>query len=302
MRSPRNKTIDPPLEACESYLKDCLTPQAALSMCDAENQTICGDFFEVAPLLPEKAFRLVIADPPYNLTKDYAGEVFRKTDAEAYADFTRRWLREVRRLMTPDGSLYVCADWKTGVILAPILAEEFRVRSRITWAREKGRGAAKNWKSCAEDVWFCTLSDDYYFDLEAVKLRRDVKAPYRENGKPKDWTECEDGRTRLTCPSDFWDDLTVPFWSMPENTAHPTQKPEKLFAKLILASSAPGDLVLDPFAGSGTTAAVAKKLGRRFCTVEKSPLYCAWTRIRLENAEKDKRIQGYENGVFLKKT
>ena len=88
---------------------------------------------------------------------------------------------------------------------------------------------------------------------------------------------------------------------MPENTAHPTQKPEKLFAKLVLASSAPGDLILDPFAGSGTTAVVAKKLGRRFTTVEKSELYCAWTRLRLENAEKDPRIQGYENGEFLKK-
>ena len=79
------------------------------------------------------------------------------------------------------------------------------------------------------------------------------------------------------------------------------EKPEKLFAKLVLASSAPGDLILDPFAGSGTTAVVAKKLGRRFTTVEKSELYCAWTRLRLENAEKDPRIQGYENGEFLKK-
>ena len=301
MKSPRNKTIDLPLEDCGRYLRDVLTPSSPLSETDAADKTLCGDFFETAPLLPEKAFPLVVADPPYNLTKDYAGEVFYKTKDGDYAAFTRRWLGEVKRLLTDTGSLYVCADWQTGVILAPILSEFFTVRSRITWQREKGRGAAKNWKNCLEDVWFCTVSDDYFFNLDAVKMRRSVKAPYRENGVPKDWTEGDGGPTRLTCPSNFWDDLTVPFWSMAENTAHPTQKPEKLFAKLILASSKPGDLVLDPFAGSGTTAAVAKKLGRRFCTVEKSPLYCAWTRIRLENADTDKSVQGYENGEFLKK-
>ena len=69
--------------------------------------------------------------------------------------------------------------------------------------------------------------------------------------------ETDDGNYRNTCPSNFWDDITVPFWSMPENTAHPTQKPEKLLAKLILASSREGDTVFDPFLGSGTTAVTA---------------------------------------------
>ena len=87
---------------------------------------------------------------------------------------------------------------------------------------------------------------------------------------------------------------------MAENTAHPTQKPEKLMAKLILASSAPGALVLDPFGGSGTTAVTAAKLDRRFTTAEKSEQYCAWTQLRLEKARDNKRIQGFENGIFIK--
>ena len=87
---------------------------------------------------------------------------------------------------------------------------------------------------------------------------------------------------------------------MPENTAHPTQKPEKLIAKLVLASSKPGDTVFDPFSGSGTTAVVCKKLGRHYTGTEKSELYCAWSEIRLDKANADKRIQGYENGVFVK--
>lgn len=94
--------------------------------------------------------------------------------------------------------------------------------------------------------------------------RRRVIAPYRLNGNPKDWHESETGNFRDTAPSNFWDDISVPFWSMPENTDHPTQKPEKLIAKLVLASSEKGDLVFDPFLGSGTTSVVAKKLGRHY--------------------------------------
>ena len=85
---------------------------------------------------------------------------------------------------------------------------------------------------------------------------------------------------------------------MPENTAHPTQKPEKLMAKLILASSRPGDVVLDPFAGAGTTAVTAKKLNRVYVGIEQNELYCAWAQKRLELAEEDNSIQGYADGVF----
>jgi site-specific DNA-methyltransferase (adenine-specific) len=85
---------------------------------------------------------------------------------------------------------------------------------------------------------------------------------------------------------------------MPENTDHPTQKPEKLLAKIILASTNKGDFVFDPFLGSGTTAVVAKKLGRKFTGIEIDEYYCALALKRLESANKDMRIQGYEDGVF----
>ena len=85
---------------------------------------------------------------------------------------------------------------------------------------------------------------------------------------------------------------------MPENTDHPTQKPEKLFAKLILASSKPGDRIFDPFLGSGTSAVVARKLKRKFCGIESNREYCFWAAKRLVNAEIDNSIQGYSDGVF----
>lgn len=106
------------------------------------------------------------------------------------------------------------------------------------------------------------------------------------------------GGFRITFPSNLWTDISVPFWSMPENTDHPTQKPEKLIAKLLLASSKPGDVVLDPFLGSGTTSIVARKLGRHYIGIEAESDYCLLTERRLELAQIDNRIQGYADGVF----
>ena len=123
-------------------------------------------------------------------------------------------------------------------------------------------------------------------------------APYKENGNPKDWENDSDGNFRLTHPSNIWTDITIPFWSMPENTEHPTQKPEKLLAKIILASSKKEDIIFDPFLGSGTTAVVAKKLSRKFVGVELDEKFAALAIKRLETAEINKSIQGYKEGVF----
>ena len=123
-------------------------------------------------------------------------------------------------------------------------------------------------------------------------------APYKENGRPKDWDETESGGFRLTHPSNLWTDITVPFWSMPENTDHPTQKPEKLIAKLILASSREDDLVFDPFLGSGTTAVVARKLNRHFLGIEADETFACLAAKRVESGAREKSIQGYSGGVF----
>ena len=155
-----------------------------------------------------------------------------------------------------------------------------------------------NWKNNTEDIWFCTKSDKYYFDVEAVKLKRRVLAPYKVDGEPKDWRREKEGNYRLTHPSNIWTDLTVPFWSMPENTDHPAQKPEKLIAKLILASSRKGDFVFDPFLGSGTTAVVAEKLSRHWCGVEINVEYLCWALKRIIASRENSTIQGYADGIF----
>ena len=264
-------------------------------------RTIHGDVLDVLPLLPEQSVDLLIADSPYNLTKTFGESIFRAADAKKYENWLECWVSQLPRLLKSTASIYVCCDWRCSHAVCEVLGRFFQVRNRITWEREKGRGAKANWKNAHEDIWFCTMSDDYTFNLDAVKIKRRVVAPYRvggAGGMPKDWEEETSGNYRLTHPSNLWTDLTVPFWSMPENTDHPTQKPEKLLAKLILASSNAGDVVFDPFLGSGTTSVVAKKLGRRFFGVELDREYCLLTEKRLELAEHDRTVQGYQDGVF----
>ena len=296
-KSIRNKTIDFSLEEGWGHFDRCLDGKD-VSLESIINKTINGDAFEIMARMPKKFVDLLIVDPPYNLSKNYNGRQFREMKKECYAEYTERWLELVMPLLKDDASVYICCDWKTSVIIGSILPKYLFVRNRITWQREKGRGAKNNWKNSIEDIWFATNNGRWVFNLDAVKIRKKVIAPYKVDGQPKDWQETEDGNFRDTCPSNFWNDISVPYWSMPENTAHLTQKPEKLIAKLILASSNRGDVVFDPFLGSGTTSVTAKKLGRKYVGIEIDKTYCAWAEKRLEDADNDIRIQGYTDGVF----
>lgn len=278
-----------------------VTPAVAQQVTSAEiiDRVIHGNLFELIPLLPPATVDLLVVDPPYNMNKTFNSNSFASMGLSEYAEWMESWFVPLLPLLKPTASIYVCGDWRSSTAIHQVLAKYVHVRNRITWEREKGRGAAKNWKNSSEDIWFATVSDEYTFNLDAVKLKRRVLAPYRdETGEPKDWKSGSDGKYRLTHPANLWTDLTVPFWSMPENTDHPTQKPEKLIAKLILASSHPGEVVLDPFLGSGTTAVVAKKLGRQYIGIELDEEYCCLALKRLATADQDNSIQGYHDGVF----
>ena len=298
MKAERNKTIDYSVKQLREHLDRCIKVKNPVSANEITDKTIIGDTFSVLKYLPDNFVDLLIVDPPYNLDKTFGKNKFSKMSQEDYAEYTEKWLKAVLPKLKDTASVYVCCDWKSAIVIAPILQRYLEVKNRITWQREKGRGAKENWKNGMEDIFFCTKSNEFTFNVNAVKLRRKVNAPYTENGVPKDWVDTEDGKFRDTFPSNFWDDISIPYWSMPENTAHPTQKPEKLLAKIILASSNEGDFVFDPFAGSGSTLVTAKKLGRQYLGIEKNKQYCAWTEYRLNKAESDKTIQGYVGGVF----
>ena len=298
VRAGRNRTLTVSEEEIPA-LEKCILGADDIKGRMADDVVINADLMDCIDDIPDEYFDLIIIDPPYNLDKNFHGKKFAKMQPEAYEDYLRSWFYKVCDKLVPNGTLYMCGDWKCSSSMQRVIEERLTIVNRITWQREKGRGAKTNWKNAMEDIWFAVKNPkDYYFDVESVKMKRKVIAPYRVDGNPKDWEATEAGNFRITYPSNFWDDISIPFWSMPENTDHPTQKPEKLYAKLVLASSKPGDRVFDPFLGSGTAAVVARKLGRKYCGVEVNREYCRWAVKRLRNALEDSTIQGYADGVF----
>lgn len=297
-KAPRNRTLTLSAEEITAYSDRLITLHEAVPVSAITNKTIHQELLEAISYLPKKFVDLLIIDPPYNLNKDFGDVQFRETSNTDYAAYLEEWFPKLLPILADNASVYICCDWKSSSAIYSVAEKYLTVRNRITWEREKGRGAKANWKNSCEDIWFATVGNDYYFNVDAVKVKRKVIAPYKIDGQPKDWEETEGGGFRITHPSNFWNDISIPYWSMPENTPHPTQKPEKLIAKLILASCPDSGLVFDPFLGSGTTSVTAKKLGRKYCGIEVSEEYCCFTEKRLAAAEGDKRIQGYEDGVF----
>lgn len=297
-RAPRNRTLTLSNNEKKEYRQRLLKLTKPVSLEQLLNKVVNQDIFEAADLLPLNFVDLLFIDPPYNLAKTFNMHSFRQLSVRKYMEWMESWLHKMIRLLKSTASVYICGDWRSSSAIHLLCEKYFTIRSRITFEREKGRGAKRCWKNNSEDIWFCTMSDNFTFNADAVKVKRRVIAPYRENGKPKDWSEQKNGNYRLTYPSNIWTDITIPFWSMPENTPHPTQKPEKLLAKIMLASSNEGDIVFDPFAGVGTTGVVAKKMKRNFVMVEIDEEYCFYAQKRLEMAERDPTIQGYCKGVF----
>ncbi len=276
-----------------------LSDNTSIDTKDIIDKTILGDLLDVIDKIPKEIADLIVIDPPYNLSKDFNGYKFKSLSNDEYLEYLRSWFPKVVSLLKPNGSLYLCGDWKCTSALQQVMEENLTVMNRITWQREKGRGAKSNWKNGMEDVWFGVKNPkDYYFNVDSVKLKRKVIAPYKVDGKPKDWEETDEGNFRITYPSNFWDDISIPYWSMPENTDHPTQKPEKLIAKFILASCPKNGVVFDPFLGSGTTSVAAKKLGRHYFGIEMNEEYAVWAEKRLLSANENNSIQGYVEGVF----
>lgn len=302
-RASMNRTITLTEEERYTY-KDYISNKFELN----KNSVICGDFFEINSQIPDKYVDLILIDPPYNITKKYGENTFKAMSDDEYFNYVLKIFKHCLRVLKDNGTMYVCGDWKTSYIQRKALEylenqEICDVINRITWSRDKGRGANNNWKNNIEDIYMVVKDkNNYTFNIDAVKMKKTVLAPYKDkNGNNKDWQDDGEGAYRMTCPSNIWFDITVPFWSMAENTDHPTQKSEKLYAKLILASSNKNDIVYEPFAGVFTGCVTAQKLERNWFGVEYENEYCLLGQKRLCLAKINNTIQGYEDGVFRDK-
>jgi len=174
---------------------------------------IVGDTFSTMSFMPNNFVDLMIVDPPYNLTKNFGQSTFREMGLSEYKKWFEKWIKKTIPLLKENASVYICSDWKTSIAIPEIVGKYLILQNRISWEREKGRGALNNWKNCLEDIWFFTKSKDYTFNINDVKIQRKVLAPYRdETGKAKDWNDSGDEKTRLTYPSNIWTDISIPFW------------------------------------------------------------------------------------------
>ena len=271
-----------------------------VSVRDLAGQVVAGDIFGVAKYLPSAFVDLLILDPPYNIAKEFN----RRTSGRRPADEYRRWFQELVDLvvptMKPDATLYVCSDWSTSAVIFPVLKASFQVRNRITWERDKGRGAKTNWKNNAEDIWFCTRLDEYYFNVDAVKLKRRVLAtPTARTGCRRTGPRSQMASSRLTHPSNIWTDITVPFWS---NAGE--HRPSGSEAGKTDREANSGELETGRLGCSTRSSAVGRprslqKSSRAVGAASRSmPSTSAWHSSDSPPPRTDPSIQGYADGVF----
>lgn len=235
--------------------------------CISDNQLLCGDALALLQGVPDASVDLVVTDPPYNLGKNYGNNVDLKARDE-YEAFTRAWLTEAVRVLKPTGSLYVFMGVRYIAKLFSMLEEEFHLNFNgwITWHYTQGMGRKTGFSPRHEDILYFTKTDTYSFNLEDVRVPQKY---YRERNNMAGAN-----------PGDVWQFSHVHYCSA-EREKHPTQKPEALLDRIIKASSNPGDVVLDPFVGSGTTCKVAHVLGRRWLGFDINPEYIEMASRRL---------------------
>ena len=157
-RAPRNRTVTLSANEIGIYQKNLLRLSGQVEPQDIENKTINQNLFEILDWLPATFVDLLFIDPPYNLTKTFNSNTFRERSIDEYREWFESWFPKLLRILKPTASVYICADWRSSSAIHLIVEKYLIVRNRITWEREKGRGAKTNWKNCSGDIWFCTVS------------------------------------------------------------------------------------------------------------------------------------------------
>ena len=232
------------------------------------NRLICGDAIEEMSRVPDNCVDLIVADPPYNLGKDYGNNQDTRAWHE-YEAFTRNWLKQADRILKKTGTLYIFMGVRFIARLFLILEEEldFQFNSWITWHYTQGMGRKTGFSPRHEDILYFTKSQDFTFNLDSVRV-------------PQKYYRSVNNMTGAN-PGDVWQFSHVHYCS-DEREQHPTQKPEALLERIVLASSNHGDVVLDPFVGSGTTCKVADVLGRKWIGIDINPDYIVMSQRRIE--------------------
>ncbi len=230
-----------------------------------------GDCVEVLGSIGNESVDLIFADPPYNIGKKFGDFKDTWTTNAEYAKWCQRWLQLCLDKLKPNGSLYVMTSTQAMPYIDIWLRERISILSRIVWHYDSsGVQARKYFGSLYEPILFCVKNtNNYTFNIEDIEIEARTGA----QRKLIDYRKKIPTQYKTTkVPGNAWYTPRVRY-RMAEYEEHPSQKPEALLERIILASSNPGDLVLDPFAGTFTTCAVAKRLQRRTIGIESQELY-----------------------------
>jgi site-specific DNA-methyltransferase (adenine-specific) len=242
--------------------------------------------------LPDESVDEVFADPPYNIKK---AEWDTFESQQAYIEWSLEWIQETARILKPTGTLFICGFSEILADLKHPASRYFAGCRWLIWHYKNKANLGKDWGRSHESILHLRKTRDFTFNLDAVRIpyhEHTLKYPEHPqaetsqyaNGRPHNQGRLWHPHPQGAKPKDV---IELPTLSngMPEKTPHPTQKPEELLRKIILASSHPGDLIVDPFLGSGTTAVAAEQLQRRWLGCEISAEYCGWAVQRIERVE-----------------
>lgn len=230
-----------------------------------------GDALKILAEVRDQSVDLIFADPPYNIGKRFADFVDKWRSDEEYMNWCKEWLTLCIHKLKPDGSMYVMCSTQSLPHFDLFLRKKMTVLSRIVWFYDSSGVQAKNrFGSMYEPILHCVKDESRYtFNTEAIM----VEAKTGSTRKLMDYRKPIPTPYNTTkVPGNVWTFPRVRY-RMPEYEEHPTQKPEALLERIVLASSNPGNMVLDPFSGSFTTGAVSQRLGRRFIGIEQEKDY-----------------------------
>ncbi len=227
-----------------------------------------GDALKLFSRLPDQSVDLIIADPPYNLGKDY-GNNQDSQQFEDYIAFSQAWLSEARRVLKPSGTIYLFMGVRYISYLYEIIDRRLNMtfNSWITWHYTQGIGKIRGFSPRHDDILMFTKSAQFTFNLDAIRIPQKY---YRQRNN-----------MRGANPGNVWEFSHVHYCNRNRKN-HPTQKPEGLIERMVLASSNKGDTVLDPFAGSGTTLRVCQQLQRKAIGFEINGDYVQMANDRLK--------------------
>jgi len=226
-----------------------------------------GDCTELIQNLKPESVDLIVTDPPYNLAKNY-GNNCDNLDHNEYIDFSSKWLTEAKRVLKPTGTIYVFMGVRYISYIYVMMEQELGLHfnSWITWSYTQGIGKTKGFSPRHDDILMFTKSSNFKYNLDSVRVPQKY---YRSVNN-----------MRGANPGNVWEFSHVHYCQASRQN-HPTQKPEALFERMILASSDKQDVVLDPFCGSGTSLRVCQQLNRHGIGIEINEDYVAMTKTRL---------------------